>query len=394
MKNRLRNIALLASASAVAALSSCGGGAPEAATGTLSVSLTDAPACGYDNVYVTVNKVRTHQASEAVGDEAGWSDIIVDPPRKIDLLTLTNGVLESLGQTDLPAGRYTQLRLVLSPNNGVTPLANTVVPTVESGSGSETALVTPSGHTSGIKLIGDFEVVADAVTDLALDFDACKSIVTRGDGSYGLKPVVSIIPMATSGAITGFIDTAIAAADKPVVSAQVDGVVVKSTVPTPDGGFSLSPLPAGAYTVVVTADSRASDVIGGVPVTVQGTTAISTSASPLTLEASSAHTVSGSVLPTVAEAAVRATQSFASGPTVTIKYRNADVITGDYSMTLPIGAPRFGQYGSGALPIALTAQPAIAGKYAIEASAAAHQAQSQAVDAAAGDATVDFTLVE
>jgi hypothetical protein len=39
-----------------------GGGTP---TGSLSVSLTDAPACGFDAVNVTVDKVRVHQSSSA-----------------------------------------------------------------------------------------------------------------------------------------------------------------------------------------------------------------------------------------------------------------------------------------------------------------------------------------
>ena len=49
---------------------------------------------------------------------------------------MTNGVLAELGQTALPAGKYTQLRLVLAANDGSHPLANSVVPT---GS-AETAL--------------------------------------------------------------------------------------------------------------------------------------------------------------------------------------------------------------------------------------------------------------
>lgn len=34
-------------------------------TGTLNVSMTDAPACGFDNVWVTVAKVRAHQSDSA-----------------------------------------------------------------------------------------------------------------------------------------------------------------------------------------------------------------------------------------------------------------------------------------------------------------------------------------
>ncbi len=40
-----------------------GGGGATAQPGTLGVSLTDAPACGFDAVNVTVSKVRIHQTN-------------------------------------------------------------------------------------------------------------------------------------------------------------------------------------------------------------------------------------------------------------------------------------------------------------------------------------------
>lgn len=45
-------------------LAACGGGgsgSDDAGAGTLRVSLTDAPACGYDSVHVTVEKLRVHR---------------------------------------------------------------------------------------------------------------------------------------------------------------------------------------------------------------------------------------------------------------------------------------------------------------------------------------------
>lgn len=48
-----------------------GGGGATAQPGTLGVSLTDAPACGFDEVNVTVSKVRIHQSSSADDKAAG-----------------------------------------------------------------------------------------------------------------------------------------------------------------------------------------------------------------------------------------------------------------------------------------------------------------------------------
>jgi len=131
-----------------------GGGGATAQPGTLGVSLTDAPACGFDQVNVTVSMVRVHQSDNASENAAGWTDITLNPPRKINLLDLNDPTqapkfaLESLGETPLPAGHYTQLRLVLDRNTGQS-LANSVV--LENTT-DEIALVTPSAVQSGIKL--------------------------------------------------------------------------------------------------------------------------------------------------------------------------------------------------------------------------------------------------
>jgi hypothetical protein len=67
--------------------------------------LTDSPACGYDNVFVTVQKVRVHKSGSAADNDAGWSEVVLAAPQRVDLLTLTNGTLLPLGQTELPAVR-------------------------------------------------------------------------------------------------------------------------------------------------------------------------------------------------------------------------------------------------------------------------------------------------
>jgi hypothetical protein len=92
----------------------------------LHVAMTDAPSCGFDHVYVTVDKVRVNASSTAGDTDSGWTDIALPAPQKVDLLSLTNGVLTDLGRAPLAAGQYQQLRLVLAQNQGNT-LANSVV---------------------------------------------------------------------------------------------------------------------------------------------------------------------------------------------------------------------------------------------------------------------------
>jgi hypothetical protein len=375
-------------------LTACGGGGgsygsstpPPAQMGTLKVGLTDAPSCGFDQVNVTVAKVRVNQSSAASDTDAGWTDITLSPARKINLLALSNGALDALGQAPLTAGHYSQLRLVLSANSSASPMSNSVVPT----GGHETAIDTPSATQSGIKLTHEFDVAAGAVVDLTLDFDACKSIVSRGNGSYLLKPVVNVVPMVISGSIAGFVDPAVVSSHA-VVSAQQNGVVVKSTVPDATGAFSLSPVTAGSYTVVVTADGRASDVVSGVPVTAAATTTLSTTASPILMAMSTSNTVSGVVLPFTAEAGLTVTQTVATGQTVVIGSQAAVTATGAYSFNLPVAPPMLGAYGT--LPVVLTAQTAAAGKYQLAAAATGFTAQKVDIDNSAAAVVKNFTLL-
>ncbi|HXV67843.1 MAG TPA: DUF4382 domain-containing protein, partial [Nitrospira sp.] len=256
-----------------AIVSGCGGdGGGGTSLGSLSVSLTDAPACGFDEVNVTVDKVRVHQSNSANENTAGWSTIALVPPRKINLLDLNdptqpNLALEELGVTPLPAGQYTQVRLVLIRNSGAFPPENSVV---LSGTNTEVALDTHSAVQSGIKLIHPFTVNQGQRVDLLLDFDACTSIVKTGSGKYKLKPVIQVIPFELNG-IRGFIDTALfpgqANANNVIVSAQMGGNIVRSAVPNATTGeFFLARLAPGTYDVVITADNQATAVIAGVPV--------------------------------------------------------------------------------------------------------------------------------
>src|SRR6187455_1294442 len=197
---KLSSASITASAAWLAVLLSACGGGGGGDSGTLRLALTDAPACGFDRVDVTVQKVRVHKSGSANEADDGWSEVVLQPAKQVDLLSLTNGALVELGQTPLPAGKYTQMRFVLSPNNAANPLANSVTPT----GGNETAVSTPSGAQSGLKMNLDIEVEANKVADFALDFDTCRSFVRLGNSGYLLKPVIAVIPRISDGAsVTG-----------------------------------------------------------------------------------------------------------------------------------------------------------------------------------------------
>lgn len=99
-----------------------------------------------------------------------------------DLLTLQNGIDTNMVQlTQLSAGKITQMRLVLGSNNSVM-VNNVLYP-----------MTVPSGSETGIKIPGPISVVANATTQVIIDFDASKSVNEQGNNEYQLKPVIQVL---------------------------------------------------------------------------------------------------------------------------------------------------------------------------------------------------------
>ncbi|HEY8881559.1 MAG TPA: DUF4382 domain-containing protein [Roseateles sp.] len=372
MKLHQRLVAAVAAAG-LTLLAACGGGGGDsgptttANSGTLSLSLTDAPSCGYDHVNVTIQKVRVHQSSTASDTDAGWSDLTLTPAKRVDLLTLTNGVLSSLGQIPLQAGHYSQLRLVLAANDSANPLLNSVFPT----GGSEVALDTPSAVQSGIKLNADITIAANQLADFVLDFDACKSVVAAGaSGKYQLKPVISVTPNYVSG-VSGYVDASLANGNTSV-SVQQDGVVLKATAPDSTGKFLLQPVAPGSYDLVVTAPGRATDVVTGVTVTASTVTVLNASTAALSPPASLSATAAGTVTTGVnpIDAGVRALQTLTNGHKVEIVNRAVNATTGAYSYALPVGATLVAAFMAPQGTLTFAADASATAKYGLEANAA------------------------
>lgn len=377
--------------SATAVLAACGGGGGGTAAvpeGTVRLALTDAPSCGYDNVFVTVERVRLHQSGSADDAEGGWEEIVLETPKRIDLLELTNGTLEELGQTDVPAGTYNQVRLVLA-DDSKDPMANAVKPT----GGVEVPLRTPSGQQSGLKLKSSFEVAEGGLADLVLDFDACKSVVKAGgSGNYNLKPVLTLAKRTDTG-IQGYVSTTMSV-NGIRVSAQQDGTVVRSTVPDANGKFVLPFLPTGSYDVVIVSADRSTAVVSSVPV---GTSTVSLNASTEPIlpptstmrEIRGTASVTGSGTPTlVLDANVRALQELEGGPVVEVVAGPVDATDATYQFSLPSAAPVLAPYAAGGLTF--SAVDAAAGKYRLQASAPDRTGVTQDADISSTDLVVDF----
>lgn len=361
-------------------LVACGGGDNAAPAGTLKLSMTDAPACGYDHVYVTVNKIRVHQSATADGTEAGWSELSI-PAQRIDLLSLNNGVLQELGSLPLPAGTYQQVRLVLADNpvnpSNANPLANALV---LSGTTTEIALTTPSGQQSGYKLQAHFDVQGGQVADMVLDFDACRSIVKAGaSGHYNLKPAVSVIKRLTT-AIEGYVDPSIAAS--VVVSTRDPDNNLRATVPHPTTGkFTLAYLPESThYTVVVAGQNLTTAAITNVPVSLAtGVTALNTALTPIQPAASAMATAAGVVTNVsnvlLTDAQVGARQTLSTGQVLDVASTGVDVTTAGYSLNLPLAEAVKAPYVAGSV-LSFTTDSMVAGRYSVTGTATGYTTQS------------------
>lgn len=357
----------------------CGGGGDSGTSsggsgsgvGQLAIGLTDSQGCSYRSVWVTVEQVRIHQSSSAGDDDGGWRELTLSPARRVDLLTLRNGVFVDLGTLQLPAGKYTAVHLVLAENGNQAPFANQL----DLGDGTPVALKTPSAQQSGLKLKVEVKVESGQIGRLVLDFDPCRSVVQAGkSGRWNLKPVVRAYVDPTND-IEGY------TVPGAIVSAQQAGVGIKSTTADAQGRFVLWPVDAGSYEVVVTGPGLANAVLTGVQVSA-GRTTVSTAGTPLLPGPSPIfRQVSGEVTvdalgSNLIDAALRALQNAGSYPNSALPLvieaaaTPANAESGSYAFALPAAAPQRAVWQSGVTAYSFAPVGDAAGLYTVEARAA------------------------
>jgi len=199
-------------------------------TARLEVRLTDAPG-DYEEVNIDIQGVEVH--TEEGNQNSGWTTLDVESG-VYNILELTNGLDTLLASAELPAGRVSQIRLILGDNNSL------VI------DGETKPLSTPSAQQSGLKLNLNAVLTEGITYTITLDFDAARSIVTTGNGTYILKPVIRALETATSGSIKGTVTPVESA---PAVFAIAGTDTVATAYTDEAGRFMLRSIPAGSYTV-------------------------------------------------------------------------------------------------------------------------------------------------
>ncbi len=146
--------------------------------GKIMVKMTDAPA-NFTEVNVDVREFQVHYANTN-NNTSGWVTLNTNAGI-YNLLDLQNDVsVVIVDQQDLSVGKITQMRLILGQQNTVATV-DSIYP-----------LKLASQDETGLKIVTPFNIVANKTINILIDFDAEKSVVVEGDGSFRLKPVVKI----------------------------------------------------------------------------------------------------------------------------------------------------------------------------------------------------------
>lgn len=261
------------------------------ATGAMQVSITDAPAYGFDHVWITVRDLWFHASDIAESEQSGWVKFPLSSPVTLDLLELGNGNISVpvWDNIELPEGDYTQMRVFLLRTEAGLAASASNAGLVYNNQADVTGDAAPyplrvPGAERGIMLTGAFTVKKNEKLKLAVDFDAGHDVVKierEGKTEYILKPRLAYFDLDNAGAIVGSLDPA-AAANNPsarfVIKAEQLGPnglvhVVRRVTALADqtGKFILFPLRPGTYDLVMRGINYETVIIKGVPVT-KGTT--------------------------------------------------------------------------------------------------------------------------
>lgn len=292
-----------------------------ASAAMVNVHISDPATCSapqgeFSHVFVTITDVLIHQSATAAASDAGWVDLtpnLKTAPMQVDLLGLATNqcFLASLGSIGIQPGNYQQIRVILAANNTTvagnqcggtvncvmltSDSANTPHPLLLS-SEAQTGIKIPSGQIAG----GQFSIAAGETKDLNIDFNACASIVSQGNGQFRLKPVlhageVSTTSVSINGTVLDSVTRQPVVGGSTVVALEqkdsnnVDRVIME-TVAAANGNFVFCPVSAGTYDVVISAidgsgNAYAATVITGVqPGNALGNVPITAAALPASIQ--------------------------------------------------------------------------------------------------------------
>ena len=162
---------------------------PSGPNGTLNMMLKDSPFSEAQAVLGTFSEVSVHKDTDADFTTVPFAGGATQ--RTCDLKKLETAQ-DVLGVGTLPAGHYPQVRLMVSGAKLYDkPAAGNACDTsIAEPAPAIATLTIPSGE---VKLNRQFTVPEAGSTTMLLDFDGDRSIVQTGNGSYMMKPVITVV---------------------------------------------------------------------------------------------------------------------------------------------------------------------------------------------------------
>lgn len=279
------------------ALTACGGASDGgAATGTLSLQITDAPVDDAESVFVQFHGIELHgpggtttlyYCRDATSGQTVLSpSTCVQPaPRQLDLLALNSGTSAILFNAyTLPAGHYSWIRLLVDADSGRRDSYLVLA------GGAEYELTIPSGDESGLKLNRGFTVPAGGHASFTIDFDLRKSVHLPSSGtSYVLRPTLRIVDNIVVGAIGGTLDLTGITCASPAVYVYAGSNItpddiggagtdpVTTALVSATGQYRAAFLEPGTYTVAWTCAAALDDPATDDNITFNGATNVTVS---------------------------------------------------------------------------------------------------------------------
>ena len=158
-------------------------------TSRLKLALVDSPA-DYEAVNVDIQEISLK--TTGTDENGGWIKLEGFNPGIYNILEFTGGRELKLADMDFPAGRITQLQMILGKNSSLRI------------DGHISYLLNANDAESGFLMNVDIDISPGKSHDFKLDFDASRSVTSLGStGQLLIKPVLRLFSQDNTGSITG-----------------------------------------------------------------------------------------------------------------------------------------------------------------------------------------------
>lgn len=236
----------------------------EPGNGYVVIKLTDAPfpadLVAEANVTIDwVQMLRYDGEDNEEGQEIHESDsthvmFALEDTVTFNLLHLNNGITAVLGEQEVPAANYDEIRLHI------------VDASIVLTDGTEYDLKVPSGNTSGLKIKMDpyLNLEDGGYAEVLLDFDVSRSFVVRGNINKGkvngfiFKPVIRAVAnvQTATGEVNGIVsDTTGTLLNDALLTLMAGEDTIASAITDTTGFYAMIGIAPGDYTLFCDKDS-------------------------------------------------------------------------------------------------------------------------------------------